>query len=265
MFSQLGFGMLQAIIRPCGTVRPNVIDCGFKRSGIAVLAYGKFLYDLRVVVSDQVGIIANLVLAITRKFYDGQFDFLVCTLDIRVLGCGAVNKGIDSGFQRGHAFCFITLAHGVLHTAGGIQHHDNIQGLCIGGGGRRIGGQRRQRDQEISVFDLGHLDGGLVFQFAAEGDFIFLHRFVGPNTAGGGVVIALRMLPRIKRVGVADGCCTVGRYMSITITPLQCIGGDREQHREQECQHQQGGLQPYKFTVHSFYSILSLYCGDIYK
>ena len=254
--------MLQAIIRPCGTARLNLVDFIFEVGGIGGITYGKILYDLRVVCARD-GIIANLVRVPFRKFHDGELDFLLFIRDFRVLGCGAVNKGIDSVFQSGHAFC--ATAHGVIHTAGGIQHHDNIQGLRIGGGGRRIGGQRRQRDQEISVLDIGHLDGGLVFQFAAEGDFVFLHRFVGPNTAGGGVVIALRAFPRIKRVGVAGGCCTVGRYLSITSTPPQCIGGDREQHREQECQHQQGGLQPYKFTVHSFYSILSLYCGDIYK
>ncbi len=194
MLSQLGLGMLQAIIRLCGAARMNVVDCIFERSDIVVLAYGKFLYDLRVVpCAKQVGIIANIVLAFARKFHDGEIDFLVCTRDFRVLGCGAVNKGIDSGFQRVHAFCVITLAHGVLHTAGGIQHHDNIQGLRIGGGGRRIGGQRRQRDQEISVFICGHCDRVL----ARQDDLVFLHRFVGPDTAGGGVVIGLRALPRI--------------------------------------------------------------------
>ena len=192
MLSQLGLGMLQAIIRLCGAARMNVVDCIFERSGIVVLAYGKFLYDLRVVpCAKQVGIIANILLAFARKFHDGEIDFLVCTRDFRVLGCGAVNKGIDSVFQSVHAFCVITLAHGVLHTAGGIQHHDNIQGLCIGGGGRRIGGQRRQRDQEIGA--IGHRDGVL----ARQDDLVFLHRLVGPNTAGGGVVIGLRALPRI--------------------------------------------------------------------
>ena len=189
--------MLQAIICPCGTARLNLVDFLFEVGGIGDITYGKILYDLRVVVSEQVGIIANCFPVFARKFHDGKLDFLLFIRDIRVLGCGAVNKGIDSGFQRVHAFCSIALAHGVLHTAGGIQHHDNIQGLRIGGGGRRIGGQRRQRDQEISVFDIGHLDGGLVFQFAAEGDFVFLHRLVGPDTAGGGVVIGLRALPRI--------------------------------------------------------------------
>ena len=189
--------MLQAIICPCDTARLNLVDFLFEVGGIGGITYGKILYDLRVVVSEQVGIIANCFPVFARKFHDGKLDFLLFIRDIRVLGCGAVNKGIDSGFQRVHAFCSIALAHGVLHTAGGIQHHDNIQGLRIGGGGRRIGGQRRQRDQEISVFDIGHLDGGLVFQFAAEGDFVFLHRLVGPDTAGGGVVIGLRALPRI--------------------------------------------------------------------
>ena len=193
---QRSLGLLQAIVRPCGTFRPNSLDCGCKLSGTVALTYGKILYDLRVVFFERaVGIIANRVLVFARKFHDGQFDFLVWIRDFRVLGCGAVNKGIDSVFQRGYAFC--TTAHGVIHTAGGIQHHDNIQGLCIGGGGRRIGGQRRQRDQEISVFGIGYLDGGLVFQFAAEGDFVFLHRLVSPDTAGGGVVIGLRALPRI--------------------------------------------------------------------
>ena len=187
--------MLQAIICLCGTARLNLVDFLFEVGGIGGITYGKILYDLRVVVSERVGIIANCFPVFARKFHDGELDFLLFIRDFRVLGCGAVNKGIDSVFQRVYALC--ATAHGVLHTAGGIQHHDNIQGLRIGGGGRRIGGQRRQRDQEISVFDIGHLDGGLVFQFAAEGDFIFLHRLVGPNTAGGGVVIGLRALPRI--------------------------------------------------------------------
>ena len=266
MVSQLGLGMLQAIIRPCGTGRLNIIDRFLERSGTVVLTYGKPLYDLRVVVcvpAVAVGIIADFVRFIAGKFHDGEFDFLVIIRDFRVLLFGDCNKVIDSGFQRDHALCSIAAAHGVIHTAGGIQHHDNIQGLRIGGGGRRIGGQRRQRDQEISAFGIGHLDGGLVFQFAAECDLVFLHRFIGPNTARGGVVIGLCVLPRIKRVGIADGF-TVGSSLCRGVFPL-CIGRDRNQHREQECQRQQGGLQPYEFTVHSFYSILSLCCGDIYK
>ena len=258
-------GLQQAIVRPCGTGRLNTIDRFLERNGAVALADGKFLHNLRVVVcvppAVAVGIIADRVRAIARKFHNGKFDFLICIRDFRVLSFGAVNKVIDSAFQRGYALCAI--AHSLIHTAGGIQHHDNIQSLRIGGGGRRIGGQRRQRDQEISVFGIGHLDGGLVFQFAAEGDFAFLHRFIGPNTACGGVVIGLRVRPRIKRVGIADGF-TVGSSLCRGGFPL-CIGRDRNQHREQECQRQQGGLQPYEFTVHSFYSILSLCCGDIYK
>ena len=118
-------------------------------------------------------------------------DFLIFIRDFLVLSFGVVNKGIDSAFQRVHAFC--ATAHGVIHTAGGIQHHDNIQGLRIGGGGRRIGGQRRQRDQEISVFIFGHCDRVL----ARQVDLFVLYRFVGPNTACGGVVIGLRVRPRI--------------------------------------------------------------------
>ena len=247
--------MLQAIICPCGTARLNLVDFLFEFGGIGGITYGKILYDLRVVVSEQVGIIANCFPVFTRKFHDGELDFLLFIRDFLVLGCGAVNKGIDSVFQRGHAFC--TTAYGFVHTAGDIQHHDNIQGLCIGGGGRRIGGQRRQRDQEISA--VGHCDRVL----ARQDDFVVLHRFVSPNTAGGGVVISLRILPRVNRVGVAAGC-TIGSCLCRGGFPL-CIGRDRDQHREQERQRQQGGLQPYEFTVHSFYSILSLCCRDIYK
>ena len=207
----------------------------------------------------MVGIIADCVRVIARKFHDGQLDFFVWIRDFLVLSFGVVNKGIDSAFQRVHALCSIAAAHGVIHTAGGIQHHDNIQGLRIGGSGRRMGGQRRQRDQEIGAFVCGHRDGVLAFQV----DLFFLHRFIGPNTAGGGVVIGLCELPRIKRVGIADGF-TVGSSLCRGVFPL-CIGRDRNQHREQECQRQQGGLQPYEFTVHNFYSILSLCCGDIYK
>ena len=194
--------MLQAIICPCGTARLNLVDFLFEVGGIGGITYGKILYDLRVVDASE-GIIANLVRVPFRKFHDGELDFLLFIRDFRVLGCGAVNKGIDSVFQRVHAFCVIAFAHDFIHTVGGIQHHDNIQGLRIGGGGRRIGGQRRQRDQEISVFIIfGHCDRVL----ARQDDLVFLHRFVGPDTAGGGVVITLRILPRIKRVGVAGGC-----------------------------------------------------------
>ena len=252
--------MLHTKVRLCSTGRLNTVDRILERSGTGVITYGKPLYNLRVVVcvpAVAVGIIANRVRFIARKFHDGEFDFLICIRDFRVLVFGVVNKDTDSGFQRVHALCSIAAAHGVIHTAGGIQHHDNIQGLRIGGGGRRIGGQRRQRDQEIGA--LGHLDGVLAFQV----DLVFLHRFIGPNTARGGVVIGLCVLPRIKRVGIADGS-TVGSSLCRCGFPL-CIGRDRNQHREQECQRQQGGLQPYEFTVHSFYSILSLCCGDIYK
>ena len=186
MFSQLGLGMLQAIIRPCGTARLNLVDFLLEVGGIGGITYGKILYDLRVE-----ALIANHVRVPFRKFHDGKPDFLVIR-DAIVLSFGAVNKGIDSVFQSVNAFC--ATAHGVIHTVGGIQHHDNIQGLRIGGGGRRIGGQRRQRDQEIGA--IGHLDG-VACQVTAEGDLFFLHRFVGPNTAGGGVVIGLRALPRI--------------------------------------------------------------------
>ena len=194
--------MLQAIICPCGTARLNLVDFLFEVGGIGGITYGKILYDLRVVDASE-GIIANLVRVPFRKFHDGELDFLLFIRDFRVLGCGAVNKGIDSVFQRVHAFCVIAFAHDFIHTVGGIQHHDNIQGLRIGGGGRRIGGQRRQRDQEISVFIIfGHCDRVL----ARQDDLVFLHRFVGPDTACGKVVVALRILPRIKRVGVAGGC-----------------------------------------------------------
>ena len=118
-----------------------------------------------------------------------------------------------------------------------------------------MGGQRRQRDQEIGAFLFGHLDGVL----AVQGDLVSIHRFIGPNTACGGVVIGLRIHPRIKRVGIADGF-TVGSSLRRGGFPL-CIGRDRNQHREQERKRQQGGLQPYKFTVHSFHSILSFCCG----
>ena len=253
-------GLQQAIVRLCGTGRSNTTDRSFERSGTGVITYGKPLYDLRVVVCAPpyvaVGIIADSVRCFAGKFHDGQFDFLIFIRDFLVLSFGVVNKGIDSAFQRGHARC--ATAHSLIHTAGGIQHHDNIQSLCIGGGGRRIGGQRRQRDQEISVF--GHCDRAL----ARQVDFVFLHRFVGPNTACGGVVISLRIRPRVHRVGVADGLATVGSCLCHGGFPL-CIGRDRDQHREQQRQRQQGGLQPYKFTMHSFYSILSLCCGDIYK
>ena len=200
-------------------------------------------------------IVTCSLLLISGELHDGKPDFLVLIRDFLILLRSVVNKGIDGLFQRVNALCVAVLLHGFVHTAGGIQHQHYIQRLCIGGSGRRMGGQRRQRDQKIGAFIFGHRDGVLAFQV----DLFFLHRFVGPNTARGGVVIGLCVLPRIKRVGIADGC-TVGSSLRRGVFPL-CIGRDRDQHREQECQRQQGGLQPYEFTVHSFHSILSLCCG----
>ena len=147
-------------------------------------------------------IVTCSLLLISGELHDGKPDFLVLIRDFLILLRSLVNKGIDGLFQRVNALCVAVLLHGFVHTAGGIQHQHYIQRLCIGGSGRRMGGQRRQRDQKIGAFIFGHRDGVLAFQV----DLFFLHRFVGPDTAGGGVVIGLRVLPRIKRVGVADGC-----------------------------------------------------------
>ena len=263
---QRSLGTLHAIIRTGSTGRFYGIYIGFERINSCVLADSKPLHNLRIVICVHavfVEIIANLGRAIACKFHDGKPDFLILIRDFLILLRSAVNKVSDGLFQRVNALCGIPFAHGIVHTAGGIQHQHYIQRLCIGGSGRRMGGQRRQRDQEISAFIFGHRDGILACQVAAEGDLFFLHRFIGPNTAGGGVVIGLCELPRIKRVGIADGS-TVGSSLCRGVFPL-CIGRDRNQHREQERQRQQGGLQPYEFTVHNFYSILSLCCGDIYK
>ena len=223
---------------------------------IISLADSKLLHNLRIVI--QIPTLAVFIVTSSRtlfsgELHDGKLDFLVLIRYFLILLRSAVNKGIDGIFQRVNALCAVAIPHGIVHTAGGIQHQHYIQRLCIGGSSRRMGGQRRQRDQKIGA--LGHRDGVLAFQV----DLFFLHRFIGPNTACGGVVIGLCVLPRIKRVGIADGF-TVGSSLCRGGFPL-CIGRDRNQHREQECQRQQGGLQPYEFTVHSFHSILSLCCG----
>ena len=260
---QRSLGTLHAIIRTGSTGRTYTIYLSFECISITFLADSKPLHNLRIVVcvpAVSVGIIANPGRALACKFHDGKPDFLILIRDSLIFLRSAVNKVSDSISQRFNALCAAVLLHGIVHTAGGIQHQHYIQRLCIGGSGRRMGGQRRQRDQEIGFFIFfGHRDGGLVCQVAGEGDLFFLHRFIGPNTACGGVVIGLCVLPRIKRVGIADGC-TVGSSLRRGVFPL-CIGRDRDQHREQECQRQQGGLQPYEFTVHSFHSILSLCCG----
>ena len=200
-------------------------------------------------------IVTCSLILISGELHDGKPDFLILIRDFRILLRSFINKVSDGLFQRVNALCAVAIPHGIVHTAGGIQHQHYIQRLCIGGSSRRMGGQRRQRDQKIGAFIFGHRDGVLAFQV----DLFFLHRFIGPNTACGGVVIGLCVLPRIKRVGIADGF-TVGSSLCRGGFPL-CIGRDRNQHREQECQRQQGGLQPYEFTVHSFHSILSLCCG----
>ena len=263
---QRSLGTFHAIIRTGSTGRTYILYPIFECLNIISLADSKPLHNLRIVVCEpavSVGTIANRVRAIACKFHDGKPDFLILFRDSLILRRSAVNKGIDGIFQRFNALCAVAIPHGIVHTAGGIQHQHYIQRLCIGGSGRRMGGQRRQRDQEIGAFLFGHRDGFLAFQVAGEGDLAFLHRFIGPNTACGGVVIGLRIHPRIKRVGIADGF-TGGSSLRFGGFPL-CKGRDRNQHREQERQRQQGGLQPYKFTVHSFHSILSLCLRNIYK
>ena len=261
---QRSLGTLHAIIRTGSTGRTYTLYPIFECLNIISLADSKPLHNLRIVVcvpAVVVGTVTSSHILFSGELHDGKPDFLILIRDSLILLRSVVNKGFDGFFQRVNALCAVVLPHGIAHTAGGIQHQHYIQRLCIGGSGRRMGGQRRQRDQEIGAF--GHRDVGLAFQVAGEGDFVFLHRFIGPNTACGGVVIGLRIHPRIKRVGIADGL-TVGSSLRRSVFPL-CIGRDRNQHREQERQRQQGGLQPYKFTVHSFHSILSLCLRNIYK
>ena len=196
---QRSLGTIQAIIRTGSTGRTYTIYLSFECISITFLADSKPLHNLRIVVCEHtiaVLIVTSLVRSIACKFHDGKPDFLILIRDFRILRRSAVNKGIDGIFQRFNALCAVAIPHGIVHTAGGIQHQHYIQRLCIGGSGRRMGGQRRQRDQEIGVFIFfGHRDVGLAFQVAGEGDFVFLHRFIGPNTAGGGVVIGLRIHP----------------------------------------------------------------------
>ena len=88
---QHGLGMLHTKVRLCSTGRLNTVDRILERSGTGVITYGKPLYNLRVVVcvpAVAVGIIANRVRFIARKFHDGEFDFLICIRDFRVLVFG---------------------------------------------------------------------------------------------------------------------------------------------------------------------------------
>ena len=65
-----------------------------------------------------------------------------------VLRCDSVNKAIGGRLQRIDTLCVVALTHGVIHRAGSIQHHHNVERLA---GNRRIGCRRdsRQRGQEI--------------------------------------------------------------------------------------------------------------------
>ena len=231
---QCVLGANHAIIRSGGTGRAYGIYRVFECSSTVALADSKLFHNLRVVIcipTAPVSIVTHSIGFISGKFHDGKPDFFIVSADLVVLFRSFVNKVIHRIFQSCYAGGTVAASHRIIHTAGGIQYHDNVQGLCVVGGGRRIGRQRRQCDQKIGAFLFGHRDGVLTCQVSAEGDFIFLHRFVCPNTACGGVIIALRILPRVKRVRVADGC-TVGSCLRHGGFPL-CIGRDRNQHREQ--------------------------------
>ena len=85
--------------------------------------------------------------------------------DALVLRGDGVNKAIGGRLQRIDTLCVVALTHGIIHRAGSIQHHHNVERLA---GNRRIGCRRdgRQRSQEIRIPAPDSLD-----------------RLVGPDSA----------------------------------------------------------------------------------
>ena len=246
---QCSLGALQAKVGLGGTTGGNGIHGRRQLLGTGAFAHGQVLHDLGIVVgvaAVPVGVVAGVVAGFAGKLHDGKPDLLVCIADLGVLFRGAVNKVRHGGFQRINALSARGWAHGIRHTAGGIQHHHHIQRDGFGlGGGRRggHGGQSHQKIRPRAFFNR------LVLQRAGgELNGVRVHGFIGPDTADGSGVVALDFVPGVEGVWVGDRSrlCGIGRA-----APLQCLHLIGHKHGgKQDGERQKHGLKFQKFTVH---------------
>ena len=203
-------GQLHAVIRTGGTGRLYVVYNFFQAVEVGAVAQREILHDLGMVVpipAVSVGVIADPVAFITGKLYDGNLNLLCRVFNFIVLFLGCIQEILCGGLQcvdsLGVVIVFPSAAHGIIHTAGSIQHQHNINGLGFGLGQRGRGRQGRQGDQKIRT--IGFADSFALFAQRGSGrelDLIIRDRLVGPDTALRDAAGTLDLFPRVEGIRV---------------------------------------------------------------
>ena len=104
---------------------------------VAAGAIGQALHYLRVVVPKlplPVRVIADLISLITRKLNNGNPMLPINALDSLVLFGDGIDKAVRSALQCIDTLGGISATHRIIHRAGGIQHHHDVErrGDCHG-------------------------------------------------------------------------------------------------------------------------------------
>ena len=127
----------QTIVGTRGTAWLDSSNCILKNFHVAARAIGQTLHLLRVVVPKLpflVLVIADLIGLITRKLNNGNPVLPIDTLDTLVLLGNGIDKAVRSALQCIDTLGGISATHRIIHRAGGIQHHHDVEwrGDCHG-------------------------------------------------------------------------------------------------------------------------------------
>ena len=123
-------GQFQTIVGTRSTAWLDSSNCILKSFHVAAEAIGQTLHYLRVVVlvlALIVRVIADLISLITRKLNNGNPMLPINALDSLVLFGDGIDKAVRSALQCIDTLGAISATHRIIHRAGGIQHHHDVE------------------------------------------------------------------------------------------------------------------------------------------
>ena len=97
---------------------------------IAAGTVGQFFHNLGVIVgvpSVAIHIVADIVGLLARKLNNGNPMLPINALDSLVLFGDGIDKAVRSALQCIDTLGAISATHRIIHRAGGIQHHHDVE------------------------------------------------------------------------------------------------------------------------------------------
>ena len=192
-------GQFHAVISMSGATGLNETDRFFEALCVAARAHRQLLHCLRVVIgiaARAIRLVTDAIGLLSCKLYNGDLVLFIRILNALVLLGNGVDKVVGSVLERIDALGGISAAHRIIHRAGGIEHHHDVERLGNQRGRVRCRGHRRKRGRKIG---LSILDG--------------LDRLIRPNSADvlcrdlAAIIAAGPELPMVAGVVVGYSCC----------------------------------------------------------